>query len=255
MNEIRQPENWKNRTFFIIMAFVMIGGMGMYCVAITLSALEGDDDAYALIAAGFAVTVWGTLLGSALGVVGTTRLRGVSTEAGTTLETSPAGRWCMGITAISFLFTSVLYLVCARERDDLPFMNPESPGDAVTIMAVLLIGTVIGIGWFLVKGRAASLCVGPDSITYVDGSRSHREFWDDIVDITDVPPHRNSRRPICIIREDHRPVVVENANIYAPGGAALYWMVRHYWRHPELRMELTDGRALERLGSADFVPE
>ena len=68
MNEIRQPENWKNRTALIVMAFVMIGGMGVYCVAITLSALEGDDDVYALIAAGFAVTVWGTLLGSAFGI-------------------------------------------------------------------------------------------------------------------------------------------------------------------------------------------
>lgn len=255
MNRIQQPENWKSRTVLIIVAFAMIAGMGVYCVAITFGALERDDDVYAAIAAGFAVTIWSMLVGSGLGFVGTTRLRGVSTAAGTTLEASPAARWCLGITAVSFLLTSVLYLICARDRDDLPFMDPENPGDATTVMVILLIITVIGIGWFLVKGRRASLRLGPDGITYVDGTRSHSESWDGIVDVTDVPPQRNSRQPICLILEDDRPVVIENANTYAPGGAALYWMVRHYWRHPERRTELTDGRALERLEGADFVPE
>ena len=42
---------------------------------------------------------------------------------------------------------------------------------------------------------------------------------------------------------------------YAPNGAALYWMVRHYWKHPEDRAELTDGRALERLRTEQFEAE
>jgi hypothetical protein len=30
-------------------------------------------------------------------------------------------------------------------------------------------------------------------------------------------------------------------------------MVRHYWRHPDDRSELTDGRALERLRDEPFA--
>lgn len=32
-------------------------------------------------------------------------------------------------------------------------------------------------------------------------------------------------------------------------------MARHYWRHPEDRNELTDGRALDRLRNDQFEPE
>jgi hypothetical protein len=46
-----------------------------------------------------------------------------------------------------------------------------------------------------------------------------------------------------------------NAGGLVPNGAALYWMIRHYWLHPENRIELTDGRALERLRNEDFEPE
>jgi hypothetical protein len=55
--------------------------------------------------------------------------------------------------------------------------------------------------------------------------------------------------------KDKKPIVVKNASGYAPSGAALYWMIRHYCRHPENRAELTDGRALERLRTEQFDPE
>ena len=32
-------------------------------------------------------------------------------------------------------------------------------------------------------------------------------------------------------------------------------MIRHYWKHPENRAELTDGRALERLRNEQFDPD
>ncbi|WKG04373.1 hypothetical protein [Mycolicibacterium sp. HK-90] len=255
MTEIRQPENWKNRTVVLTLAYLMFGGMGVACVVMTVNALERDDSVYAAITAGFVVTIGGWLAASALSVMGSTRLRGVSTEAGTTLSTSAAARWCMGVGTVGLLLTAVLYLLAARDRDDLPFMNPNDPGDATTMMAMILIFTVIGGAFYLVKGRTPVVRLGPDGVSHANGSGSHTESWDDIVDVTDVSSNRNSRHPICLVREDDRPIVIENAGTYAPSGAALYWMVRHYWLHPENRMELTDGRALERLRDEDFVPE
>ncbi|CRZ16418.1 hypothetical protein [Mycolicibacterium neworleansense] len=255
MTQIRQPENWKNRAAVLALAFVLFGGMVVACLVMAANALQRDDDVYAVISGGLAVTIASVLVSTALGAFGSSTLRGVSSEAGTTLRPSPTTRWCMAVAAMSLTLTAVLYLMAARWRNDLPFMNPGSPGDATTMMWILLIITVIGSGWYLVKGKTPVVRLGPDGVTYVEGSRVHNESWDDIVDITDISPNRHSRQPICLTREDDRPVVIENAGLYAPVGAALYWMMRHYWRHPENRVELTDGRALERLGIADFVPE
>ena len=41
--------------------------------------------------------------------------------------------------------------------------------------------------------------------------------------------------------------MIDGADFYVPNGVGLYWAVRHYWRHPEDRVELGDGRALQRL--------
>ena len=46
--------------------------------------------------------------------------------------------------------------------------------------------------------------------------------------------------------------VINGADTYTPGGAVLYRMVRHYWRHPEQRAELADGRAPARYRRGDF---
>ncbi|MFV8166822.1 hypothetical protein ACNQVK_32730 [Mycobacterium sp. 134] len=255
MTEIRQPENWKNRTVVLTLAFLMFGGMLVACVVMTVNALQRDDDVYAVISGGFALTIGGVLLGCALGAVGSVRLRAVSTEAGTTLRCATGTMLCFGTTGIALALTATFYLICAQDRDDLPLMNPENPGDAIWTMVILLIITVIALVWYLVKGRTPLLRLGPHSVTYVDGTSSRTESWDGITDITDVPPNRNSRHPICLVRKYDRAIVIENASFYAPSGAALYWMVRHYWLHPENRMELTDGRALERLRTEDFFPE
>lgn len=40
---------------------------------------------------------------------------------------------------------------------------------------------------------------------------------------------------------------MDSPGSYTPKGTALIELVRFYWRHPEQRTELADGRALERL--------
>ena len=51
---------------------------------------------------------------------------------------------------------------------------------------------------------------------------------------------------------DGKEEIISVADIYVPGGVALYWLVRHYWRHPEDRTELVDTRAKERLRDGRF---
>jgi len=47
--------------------------------------------------------------------------------------------------------------------------------------------------------------------------------------------------------------VIAGASAYAPDGAALFWLIRYYWRHPEARGELTNGTAIERLATSSVT--
>lgn len=43
-----------------------------------------------------------------------------------------------------------------------------------------------------------------------------------------------------------------NASLYAPNGAALFWMIRYYWLTPAARGELGNGVAVHRLRAGQF---
>ncbi len=55
---------------------------------------------------------------------------------------------------------------------------------------------------------------------------------------------------LCL--RDGSEKVIGGLNNYVPTGVALYWLVRHYWKHPEDRIELVDTRAAERLRDGHF---
>ncbi|KUH82063.1 hypothetical protein AU186_09900 [Mycobacterium sp. GA-1999] len=121
-------------------------------------------------------------------------------------------------------------------------------------MISLLVLSLTGLAAILRRPGAAYLRIGPDGVENADILRTRNARWADIVDITDMADKR-TRNPIVLVLNDAQSIVVPNADRYEPDFGPLYWMVRHYWKHPEDRDELTDGRALERLRNAQFVPE
>jgi hypothetical protein len=76
--------------------------------------------------------------------------------------------------------------------------------------------------------------------------------WHDIVDVRDSAETKRTRKAIVLCLRDGSEEVIEGADLYVPRGAALYWMLRHYWRHPDDRSELMDGRAVDRLRDGRF---
>ena len=76
--------------------------------------------------------------------------------------------------------------------------------------------------------------------------------WNDIVDVADREKSKRAPRAVVLRLREGGEEVLGSANVYLPGGAALYWLVRHYWKHPEDREELADDRASERLLSGRF---
>ena len=76
---------------------------------------------------------------------------------------------------------------------------------------------------------------------------SAERSWNDVTDVADRA--QNSRHPsgtTYIKTADERTRIIPS-DWYTPGGYALRELVRFYWKHPEDREELTDGRALQRI--------
>jgi hypothetical protein len=116
--------------------------------------------------------------------------------------------------------------------------------------------SAIGLIALIARGGSGYLRVAPHGIENADIVHTRKVSWDDVIEVTDEAPKTPSRDPIVLVtKNDERPIVVGNASGYAPNGAALYWMIQHYWKHLENRAELTDGRALERLRNEQFDPE
>lgn len=79
--------------------------------------------------------------------------------------------------------------------------------------------------------------------------------WDDVVDVRDIAVAEKANRggkAVVLCLRDGTEEVVGGLHFYVPGGVGLYWLVRHYWKHPEDRDELVDGRAPQRLAAGRF---
>jgi hypothetical protein len=115
---------------------------------------------------------------------------------------------------------------------------------AITIPLWLGPGTMNGS--LIISARGVQ-CRRPISAFIVD--------WDDIVEIDDDfrQGRQNRLKPIVFRLADGREKV---CSLYQFGDQAtdLYSMIADYQRHPERRVELSNGRAAQRLGDRDVDP-
>ncbi|MEW5809547.1 MAG: hypothetical protein AB1925_08830 [Actinomycetota bacterium] len=164
-------------------------------------------------------------------------------EAGTTVRVHPAIAWMWSIAlvggAIGSAFTAWFGSVSAVSR---------------YLLGSLLVLSVLGLCAFARTRETGYLRIGREGIAFGDILRTRIARWEQVEGITDHADTR-ARNPIALGLRDGKPIVVANADRFASSGPSLYWMVRHYWLHPEARDELTDGRALQRLRNHDFGRE
>ncbi|WP_264027896.1 hypothetical protein [Mycolicibacterium pyrenivorans] len=113
----------------------------------------------------------------------------------------------------------------------------------------------IGIGGLITawrRGGIGHVKLTPALIENADILKIRVFEWDDVVDVADHAESRRARRAVVLRMKDGHEEIISVADIYLPRGAALYWLVRHYWKHPEDRMELVDDRAAKRLRDGRF---
>lgn len=123
--------------------------------------------------------------------------------------------------------------------------------------------------WLTIKRRGGGyLRLTPEGFVFAVGLVAKKGTWSEVTAVTDVAPKRSygwgpfkltfshayALCPITITMANGKVVTVKQAGLYAADGDALRESVRFYWQHPGYRVELTDGRALQRLREAQFKP-
>jgi hypothetical protein len=120
------------------------------------------------------------------------------------------------------------------------------------LMASAVIVAISGLFTAYRRGGMGYLKLTSTGIENANVAFTKSFAWDDVVKVTDRAETKRTRKAIVLSLQDGSEEIIEGADLYVPRGAALYWMVRHYWHNPEDRPELTDGRALDRLREGRF---
>ncbi|MBO0681455.1 hypothetical protein JRC04_28670 [Mycolicibacterium sp. S2-37] len=190
-----------------------------------------------------------------LGLIRPVTVRGAVVSGATVLRADRAATALVIIAFIAVIPSGVLYVLnVPRGTVDLPLGRGGQTFGPLLVGALVLFaaGGLIGMARRRGTGHVE---FSTEGFAIVDITRVTRGAWTDVANVTDESPDQRKRYPIMFVMRDRSTVTLPSADGYAPRGAPLYWMVRHYWLHPENRAELADGRALERLRSQDFVPE
>lgn len=122
----------------------------------------------------------------------------------------------------------------------------------VALAVVAAMGLVAGAR----RGGVGYLKFTPAMIEIADVAKTRLLEWDDVVDVkdhSDTKDGKKAGRSVVLCLRDGSEEVIGGLNLYVPTGVPLYWMVRHYWKHPEDRMELVDNRAAERFRDGRFA--
>jgi len=256
VNDLPQPASWRNGRALSALGLLFAIAATIFGTTQTAVAIADGQYIAAAITAGLT-----TLFAGALVILGVKRLRrgsmrGEAGPNGTVLRPDPTGRWLFGFVFACLIPTTTLYLAFVpRGAVQLPSIGSGRGAVSAFYVGCLLVLSLIGLVTLIRRGGSVRFRISETSLEFADLSRTREWVWDDVVDVVDNIPKKRPRHPIVFELKNAEPVVVSNAGGYAPSGAALYWMIRHYWLHPENRTELSNGRALERLHHQQFEPE
>ncbi len=120
------------------------------------------------------------------------------------------------------------------------------------LMAGAVVTAVVGLLVAWRRGGMGYLKLAPSGLEIANVAFTTFVAWEDVIDVKDHAETKKTRKAVVLCRRDGKEEVIEGMDLYVARGVPLYWMVRHYWRHPEERRELIDGRALQRLHDERF---
>lgn len=255
MMALPRPPHWQDRNVLVASGLVLFAASGTAAAVMTVDRLLRGEYLTAVIVFGGAVFCVACTLAGVRGRFMRNPLRARTDSAGTVLLPDLVGMWLVGTAYASAIAAGILYMIFVPQGVvDLPLSRGQQIFSPILIAMLVFFGARGLIAMIRRRGLGHTR-LNAAGVEVIDALSTREVRWEDVIDVTDQTPDKNLRHPIVLVVRDAKPIVINNASGFVPNGAALYWMVRHYWLHPENRDELEDGRALDRLRNERFAVE
>lgn len=233
------------------------GGAGVFITAWAAIWLARGSFLTGIVALGFALLSFGFSFQMGYVFAAAPRPRTHWGTDGTVVRTSRSVDMVFGVSHVAGFCTAALYLAFAP-FNVIDWEPPRVLRFAVPAFCVflLLFGAPTLYRAFK-HGGESHLRLDPNGFEVWNGSwgLEKRGSWEDVEEILDHPVRgRKIRRDMIVfVLPKGRSAMLVTDAITNDSHALREW-VRFYWKHPQYRDELTDGRALQRLGQ-EFVAE
>lgn len=246
-----EPANWpvgRRRLMGLSLGLGVFIGLGVFFG--TRNLLRGDHLA-AFVVYGIQVPPLLVLVGLRLVARGRTTLRASHDSTGTKLKPDRTFSALMLVAVGAVIPVGIVFVRYTLTGDLDMFTSRQGRVGALILMTSATTGAVAGLLSAVARGVGyVKLTAKGFDVANIAFTKSHS--WADVVDVADWTETKKTRKAIVFRLRDGSEAIIDGADFYVPKGAGLYWMVRHYWRHPDDRTELVDGRALDRLRDGRF---
>lgn len=207
----------------------------------------------AIVTLGFALFCFGLVVSAVKSLSGRITPRTICDGKATTIRPDAlidrsmlAG--CLGLVVASAVFAVFQPL----GKIDIPV--PHTQRLALPFMAAATVVIGVPLLWPMFRRRSTNyLRLTPNGYEIAEGFRPQVGDWSGIVNVSDTVPLQKKQAPATLVveRSDGSWDTLSAGSI-TPGGADLRSLMRFYWKHPECRDELTDGRTAQRLAERRF---
>jgi hypothetical protein len=227
--------------------WILFGPLGVFCLIWGCIYIVRGEYLSAVVALGFAFFTLGLIL--MLAVVASRKVKPRIQRQDDGIMVRPDRR--VDNLLMASTFGAFLGMACYAVFAPLDMIAIRVPrNDVRYFVFACAAATLVGIFSVLqiVRRRGTSYVrMTLDGLELGNTVSSVERPWDEVRDVADRG--QKARQPsgtTYITTEDGRTRVLPT-DWYTPGGHALRELVRFYWKHPESRAELVDGRALQRL--------
>lgn len=233
-----------------ILAWLFMGCIGTIAACLTVRSVVRGEYPSALAALGGSVFCYGLITPLAKVVRGKQTPRVNVDDDGTTFRPDPGIDIPVQVSLIGGVVAGGLVAVLVPlGKLDIPI--PSGLRYAIPFMAALIVVIGAPMLWRNISrgGTTKYLRLSTQGFELSEGLRSASGDWAQVEEISDQVPTQQARSAgdaVVFVMSDKSAHTIA-AGAMTPDGSAVRELVRFYWKNPESRGELTDGRALERL--------
>jgi hypothetical protein len=251
--ELPQPPNWRRgRRHLVLISLAGFALMSYWTFSGVMAAFRGS---YATAYVVFSVAAVPILIAVAVALAmnGRVSVRTTSDATGFTLWPDKLFQvLCYAALALMVPSGVLAVILLRRGEFDLPMSRGMQLIYMPGMFAALVVVAVSALLATLRRRGVGYVKLTPAMIESANARKTRAVEWGDVVDISDSSGEKDFRRAAILHLKDGTEEAILGLDFYVPKGGSLYWMVRHYWKHPEDRMELVDSRAAVRLREGRF---